>query len=262
MQRETKNIPKYMKTNTIMRILLMVAIIVMGYFCVMSVVTPIRFEEKRAQREVAVIKHLVALRTAETEFKAQKGHYTADLDSLIDFLRTAPKKEVLKEGRLNEKQLEAGLNEHKAVKIMDTAKAKAKKKQQFANDDELYAYIWANDPEVKKNGLEGFRRDTILTNLIESVYKGEYNAANIGDIIYIPFTNKVRFEAEVNNTYTTGQGIHVPLVEMRAHYNTYLADLNNQERVNLIDKEEKLDHYPGLKFGDIETPNNNAGNWE
>jgi hypothetical protein len=54
----------------------------------------------------------------------------------------------------------------------------------------------------------------------------------------------------------------VPIFEIRAHYNTYLHDLNKQELVNLIDKEQKLDHYPGLKVGSIDAPNNNAGNWE
>ena len=251
-----------MKTNIIIRICLVIAVIVMAYFCIDSVVTPIRFEEQREAREVNVIKNLVALRTAEVEFKNVNSRYTADLDSLIAFLRTTPKKEVLKEGRLTEKQLEAGLTEHKAVKILDNAKLKALKKQQFDNDDELYAYVWENDAEVKKNELQGFRRDTILTNMIASLYKGEYNEENIGEIIYIPYTDRLKFEAEVDNNYSTSQGIRVPLVEVRAHYNTYLADLDDQERVNLIDKEEKLEHYPGLKIGDVTSPNNNAGNWE
>ena len=51
-------------------------------------------------------------------------------------------------------------------------------------------------------------------------------------------------------------------MEVRAHYNTYLGDLDDQERINLVDKEVKLEHYPGLKIGDIMAPNNNAGNWE
>ena len=72
----------------------------------------------------------------------------------------------------------------------------------------------------------------------------------------------VKFEVETNNGYTTSQGIKVPIFEIRAHYDTYLHDLNNQERVNLIDKEEKLEHYPGLKVGSVDAPNNNAGNWE
>ncbi len=226
--------------KTTIRILLGLAICFLSYICVMSVVTPIRFEEKRINREVAVVKNLVSLRTAEVEFKAQKGHYTADLDSLVIFLKTAKKKEVLKEGALTDAQLEAGMTEAKAVKIIKRGNIK----------------------EIKKNGLEGFKRDTIYTNLIQSLYKGEYTEENIDEIIYIPYTDKVRYEAEVDNNYTTDKGIKVPLVEVRAPFETYLADLDKQELVNLIDKEKQLDHYPGLRFGSIEAPNNNAGNWE
>ena len=246
----------------IVRILLGLSAIALATFCIMSVLTPIRFEEKRAAREVVVVKHLIALRTAEVEFRNHNGRFTANLDSLLLFLKNEPKKEVLKEGALTDKQLEGGLTEPKAVKILDQAKAKAKRKQQFASDEELYAFVWANDKDVIKNGLQGFRRDTIYENMIETLYKGEYTAQNIDQIVVIPFANGQRFEVEVNDEYTTSQGIRVPLFEARAHFNTYLADLNDQERVNLIDKETKLDHYPGLKVGDVNAPNNNAGNWE
>ena len=80
--------------------------------------------------------------------------------------------------------------------------------------------------------------------------------------MYIPFTDNVKFEVETNNEYNTSKGIKVPIFEIRAHFNTYLHDLNKQELVNLIDKEEKLEHYAGLKVGSVEAPNNNAGNWE
>ena len=242
--------------------LLGIAAVVMAYFCVMSVVTPISFENTREARQVAVIQNLIYLRTAEVEFNREKGHFTADLDSLVLFLKNTPKKEVLKEGSLTDKQLEAGLTEHKAVKIMNAAKAKALKKQQFESEDALYAYIWANDKEVINNGLSGFRRDTIEKNMIETLYKGALTAENIDQIIYIPYTDGQRFEVEVNNSYTTSQGIRVPLFEARAPFETYLGDLNQQELVNLIDKEQKLEHYAGLKVGSIEAPNNNAGNWE
>ena len=249
-------------SKTIFRILLGLAVIVLAYFCVMSVVKPIRFEQQRAERSQYVIKNLVALRTAEIEFHHVNGRYTADLDSLVLFLRNVPKKEVMKEGSLTEKQLEAGMTEHKAVKILNQAKAKAQKKQKFEDNDALYAYIWENDRDVKSNGLQGFRRDTLYKNMIETLYKGAYNAENIAEIIVIPFSNGQRFEVEVNNDYKTSQGIRVPLFEARAHFNTYLGDLNDQERVNLIDKESQLEHYPGLKVGDVYAPNNNAGNWE
>jgi hypothetical protein len=243
---------------------LAVAAVVMAIFCVQSVTTPIKFEETRVQREVAVIKNLVDLRTAEVEYHHQKGVFTANLDSLLLFLKTAPKKEVLKEGSLTDKQLEAGLTENKAVKILNEAKKKALKNKNltFDNNDALYAYIWENDAEVKKNGLQGFRRDTIESNMIQSLYKGEYDATTIDKIVLIPFSENLRFEVEVNNDYKTSQGIRVPLFEARAPFTAYLADLNEQELVNLIDREEKLEHYAGLKVGDIYAPNNNAGNWE
>ncbi len=261
----SKTIPKEMKatnvTKWIMVALLLIAAGVMAYFCVNSVVTPIRFEEARTLREKEVIKNLVSLRTAEVEFNRQNGRYTANTDSLILFLKTATKKEVSKEGSLTDKQLEAGLTEPKAVKIINEAKKKALKKQSFASDAELYQYIWANDKDVITNGLSGFRRDTIENNLIQSLYKGAYTAQTIDKIVYIPYTDGAKFEIEVNNEYTS-KGYRVPLFEARAPFETYLGDLNKQELVNLIDKETKLDHYAGLKVGSIEAPNNNAGNWE
>ena len=249
-------------TRMIIICTLSVAAVVMAVFCVQSVTTPIKFEETRAQREVTVIKHLVDLRTAEVEFHHQKGRFTADLDSLLLFLKTAPKKEVMKEGSLTDKQLEAGLTEHKAVKILNEAKKKALKKNQFESADALYAYIWQNDKDVINNGLAGFRRDTIELNMLQALYKGEYDENTISTIVEIPFSKGQRFEIEVNNDYKTSQGIRVPIFEARAPFSSYLGDLNAQELVNLIDRETKLEHYAGLKVGDVNAPNNNAGNWE
>ena len=240
---------------------LAVAAIVMAYFCIMSVVTPIQFEETRVERESAVISNLVDLRTAELEYHHQKGCFTASYDTLLHFLKNAPKKELLKEGSLTDKQLEAGMTEKKAVKINE-AKKKALRKNNFEDNDALYAYIWANDADVKANGLQGFRRDTIESNMLQALYKGKYDETTIDGIVSIPYSNGLQFEIEVNNGYKTSQGIPVPLFEARAPFESYLGDLNKQELVNLIDREQKLDHYAGLKVGDIYAPNNNAGNWE
>lgn len=249
-------------TRNIVICVLSIAAVVMAYFCVTSVTTPIKFENTRAEREVAVIKNLVDLRTAEVEYHHQNGRFTASYDTLLTFLKTAPKKEVLKEGSLTDKQLEAGLNEHKAVKILNEAKKKALKKGQFEDNDALYAYIWENDKDVISNGLAGFRRDTIELNMLQALYKGEYDENTIDGIVEIPYSEGKRYEIEVNNDYKTSQGIRVPLFEARAPFESYLGDLNEQELVNLIDRENKLEHYAGLKVGDIYSPNNNAGNWE
>ena len=230
--------------KTVIRVLLALAICFLAYICVMSVVTPIRFENTREAREGAVVKNLVDLRTAMNEYRMQHGRYTTSIDSLVMFLREGTKKEVVKEGALTDKQLEAGLTEVKAVAMI----AKAEKT--------------GNWKDVDTNGLRGFRRDTISTPLVQALYKGEYTNETIEKIIYIPYTEGQKYEVVVNDNYFTSQGIHVPLVMVRAHYNTYLGDQDAQERVNLIDKEEKLGHYPGLCFGSEYEPNNNAGNWE
>ena len=196
------------------------------------------------------------------EYKLENGRYTDNLDSLILFLKNTPKKEVRKEGSLTDKQLENGMTEHKAAKMMEKALLKARVNLKTDVDSILYAHVWANDKEIISNGLQGFRRDTIYKNMIETLFKGEFTADNIDQITYIPYSNGQRFEIEVNNTYSTSQGIIVPIMAAKAHYKTYLSDLNRMELINLIDKEEKLEHYPGLMFGSVDAPNNNAGNWE
>ena len=90
-------------TKIILNTVLALGVAFMAVICVKSVVTPIQFEEERAVRETEVIANLISLRTAEAQFRLDKGYFTADLDSLIDYLKTAPKKEVLKEGSLSEK---------------------------------------------------------------------------------------------------------------------------------------------------------------
>ena len=230
--------------KTIIRILLGCAVAFLCFICVNSVTTPIKFEKVRAEREPAVIKNLVALRTAENEFRMQNGRFTANLDSLILFVKTGTKKEVVKEGALTDKQLEEGLTELKAVRMIQKA-------QKTGN--------WK---EVKEAGLEGFKRDTISAPLLTSLYKGAYDEKSIEEIVYVPYSNGKKYEVLVNDNYSTAQGIRVPLVEVRAAFDIWMADQDAQELVNLNDKEEQLGHFAGLRFGNIDEPNNNAGNWE
>ena len=230
--------------KTIIRILLGCAVAFLCFICVNSVTTPIKFEKVRAEREPAVIKNLVALRTAENEFRMQNGRFTTNLDSLILFVKTGTKKEVVKEGALTDKQLEEGLTELKAVRMIQKA-------QKTGN--------WK---EVKEAGLEGFKRDTISAPLLSSLYKGAYDEKTIEEIVYVPYSNGKKYEVLVNDNYSTAQGIRVPLVEVRAAFDIWMADQDAQELVNLTDKEEQLGHFAGLRFGNIDEPNNNAGNWE
>ncbi len=226
--------------KTLIKILLGAAIVLLTYLCIMSIVTPIQFDEEKARREVIVIAKLVDIRKAEVEYKDQKGVYTDKFDELIKFLKTAKKKTVLKEGALVEKQLEAGLTEAKAAAIVRKG----------------------NRQEIIANGLENFRRDTAYVSMIEALYPNKYTAENIEDIKIVPFTTDKEFVLKVDNNYTNANSIKIPLFEASVLYEVYLADLNRQEVLNKIDVQTKLTKFPGLMVGSIIEPNNNAGNWE
>lgn len=226
--------------KTIIKILLGVSILLLAYFGVMSIVTPIQFDEEKARREAIIIVSLTDLRMAEVEFKDQKGVYTDNYDELFKFLKSSKKKTILKEGSLSDKQLEAGLTEAEASKIVRSGNKKA----------------------IMENGLENFRRDTAFVDMIEALYPNKYTKDNIEKIADVPFSNNKKFELKVNNTYTSGSGIKIPLFQASTTYEDYLGDLNHQEVLNKIDLQEKLSKFPGLMVGSVDEPNNNAGNWE
>lgn len=227
--------------KTVIKILLFAAIILLSYLCINSVITPIQFEKQRESRENPVIQRLVDIRKAAIEYREQKGVYTDNFDTLFHFLRTGKKAEVLKEGALTDAQLEKGLTEAKALAIIKKGNAK----------------------EIADNGLEGFKRDTAYVNLIAAIFpNGEYNAENIEKMAIIPFSDNQKFDLKVNNDFVNPSQIKIPLFQATAHYATYLYDLDRQELINLIDRQKQLDKYPGLKVGDLDSPNNNAGNWE
>ncbi len=226
--------------KTTIKILLLVAIVALGYFVIMSVLSPIQFESERSKRERVVVSRLIDLRVAEIEFYSQMGRYTTGLDTLVDFLKTGQKKMVLKEGTLSDAQLQAGLTEAKAVEILKKG----------------------NQREIAANGLESFRRDTTLVNLLEALYNGKHTEKTIENIQYIPFTDNEHFEVELNNNFLSSNNVWIPLIEIRAPFMSFLADINRQEALNLVDYQRKLEKYPGLKVGSVIEPNNFAGNWE
>lgn len=226
--------------KTTIKILLLVAIVALSYFVIMSIMTPIKFENERSKREKVVIERLIDLRTAQMEFKDQKGRYTVGLDTLVDFLKTAKKKMVLKEGTLSDAQLQAGLTEAKAAKIVRSG----------------------NQKEIAAFGLQNFRRDTTMTNLLKALYNDKYTEKSIDDLQFIPFSEQELYEVEINNNYLSSNDIWIPLVEIRAPYKSFLTSINRQETLNLIDYVRKLEKYEGLKVGSIVEPNNFAGNWE
>ena len=221
--------------RALFNLLLLIAIGTLAYLCVTSIISPIHFNKGKEMREAMVIKQLENIRKAEIVFRNRFGHYTANADSLIQFIKYGKLPVIEKQGFLNEEQLRSGLTEKKAMKIIHSG----------------------NLSEIKKYNLEHFRRDTAYVNITDSLFEKGFSADSL---LIVPGTDKM-FELETGEIITAS-GYPVKLFEARTPYEVYLDGLDKQSIVNLRDIAEKRGKYPGLKVGSVVEINNNAGNWE
>ena len=76
-----------------------------------------RFDKELKVRNDAVVKRLIALRTAEESFKNKYGYFTASFDTLITFLKKDSLPVVMREGILTDSMIMAGIDETAAVKM-------------------------------------------------------------------------------------------------------------------------------------------------
>lgn len=125
-----------------------------------------------------------------------------------------------------------------------------KKIREQAVKERLIKIRYAEEKYRKDNGE--YAGD--FTKLI----KGGYLADSLQ---YIPFTENKQFTLSTN-VLTGKSGRQIPLMECTAGYEEYLSGLNGNSISNLIEEANNAGRYPGLKIGDVTTPNDNAGNWE
>ena len=223
-----------------LKILLVAAVVVLAYMCYKSITGPIEFNTEKELRDKAIIARLIDIRKAQIEYKNVYKTHAGNFDDLGKFLKTAKLPLVIKEGVLTDEQLEKGMTEKKAMAIINKAKKTG------------------NWKEVEKEGLMNFKRDTMWVAVTDTIYGAGFNADSMR---YVPFGNGAQFEMAIRND-TTKSGAPLHLFQAQTPYETYLSGLNAQELANLKDLQSKLGKYCGLRVGDIEQPNNNAGNWE
>ena len=227
--------------KTVFNIILAACVVGLLYLCYESIMGPIQFNKEKDAREEQIKARLIDIRKAQVEYRSlHGGRYTDSFDSLITFVKTAKLPFIKKEGVLSDDQLEAGMTEEKAMAMISKAKRTN------------------NWKEVQAAGLMNFKRDTIWVAMVDTIYGRGYNADSLR---YVPFGNGATFEMAIKED-STKSGAKFYLFEARTPYTAYLTGLNKQELDALIDMQTKLERFPGLKVGDIEVPNNNAGNWE
>jgi len=76
------------KKLTIINIALLLVAIFLAYLVFDSIRQPVEFENMRKERELTVIQSLKDIRSTQTLFKQTYNRFTADFDSLIEYVQT------------------------------------------------------------------------------------------------------------------------------------------------------------------------------
>ena len=125
----------------------------------------------------------------------------------------------------------------------------------FVNEDSIpveYAEGSLDDSLAVAMGL--IVRDTFYVAVKDSLFASNYRADSLR---FVPFTTGVEFELASSSIMTASQ-VEVQVFEASALYFDILNGLDRQLIINLNDLKE----FPGLRVGNINEANNNAGNWE
>ena len=233
--------------KVLVKVILAAAIGLLVFLCMKSIQGPIDFNKESQIRNEAVKQRLIDIRTAQVAYREVKGTYTADFDSLINFVKYGEVALLQKRGDLTEEQLEDGMTEAKAMQIINEGNLAAIKK----------AGLWD-----EQNNRPKLQRDSIFVPVIENRFNNRKNFTP-DSLAYVPYGNGAKFIMATDMLHTSS-GFSINVFEAKTPFRAYLGDLNRNELNLLIENIESMpgNRYPGMQVGSIITANNNAGNWE
>lgn len=226
-------------------LLLPAAIVLLVWLNVDSIAKPVRYENDKSAREAVAIQRMKDIRTLQEAYKNVYSRYSPTIDSLKLFYNEGKMKVVLQVGSPDDSLM----NVHTA-EVTKRLKARGVKAKDIP--EQLHQLYEAGDRNLWfAIEHEMPIKDTLFTDRSDFC---------VDSLAFIPFSggDSIYMKAEVREL----QAVRVPLFEARAPYKSLLKGLDPQLVVNTIAGKEDLDLYPGLKVGDLEKPNNNAGNWE
>jgi hypothetical protein len=198
---------------------------------------PVHFEKHKEYRKGIAVQRLKDIRELQVAYKNVNGKYTADVDSLIMFYNTGKMKVVMQIGSQDDSVAVANTKALKARK----PKIKPEEMLKLYNEGKSLVFKIENEVPVK---------DTLFSHRENFV---------IDSLAFIPFCGDSIIMA---STVKRVSGVNVPLFEASMPWKSLLKGLNNQLRINLDAQCEDQGRYKGLQVGSVDSPNNNAGNWE
>ena len=204
--------------------ILAVVIVAFVYVIYQQISTPLRFENELKVKRAQVIERIKDIRTAQRAYKSKYHKFTADFDTLANFILTE----------------------------------KLEMERKLVDEDDSVGMAMLK--KLRKKNVEKFEIAVIDTIFAPK----KLTAEDVHNLRYIPGTdNKAQFIMEAG-IITTESKVVIPVVECRAPYKMFLDTINfRQEIINKIDDDvNNFNRYPGIKFGSMEAGNNEAGNWE
>ena len=204
--------------------ILAVVIVAFVYVIYQQISTPLRFENELKVKRAQVIERIKDIRTAQRAYKSKYHKFTADFDTLANFILTE----------------------------------KLEMERKLVDEDDSVGMAMLK--KLRKKNVEKFEIAVIDTIFAPK----KLTAEDVHNLRYIPGTdNKAQFIMEAG-IITTESKVVIPVVECRAPYKMFLDTVAyRQEIINQIDDDvNNFNRYPGVKFGSMEAGNNEAGNWE
>ena len=207
------------------------------YALVSSVMEPVQFEKHKEYRKGIAVQRLKDIRDLQVAYKNVNGKYTADVDSLITFYKEGKMKVVMQIGSQDDSVAVANTKALKARK----PRIKPEEMLKLYNEGKSLVFKIENEVAVK---------DTLFNDRENFI---------VDSLAFIPFCGDSIIMA---STVKRVSGVNVPLFEASMPWKSLLRGLNNQLRINLDAQCEDQGKYKGLQVGSVDSPNNNAGNWE
>ena len=206
----------------LIQFLLALVIAALIFVVYLQISTPIRFEDEQKAREKVVIERLKDIRTAQRQFKSKYQRFTADFDTLINFV-------------LNE-QIEG------ERKIYD-------------EDDSIGM---ARLKKLRKKNVEKFPysvKDSMFKHLTpEQVAELRYIPFTNNQTQFLLDAGSLMTESKVVIPVVECKAPYIAFLDTVAYRQDIINLVDNCMN--------NLDKYPGIKFGSMEGGNNEAGNWE
>ena len=202
----------------------------------------IDFEEEQQRRERIVIQRLKDIRDLQIAYKNVNGRYVSTIDSLQRFYR---------EGTIPI-SIQIGSN-YDSLAIANTKRIKARFPRLKGEElnRKLYEYYLAGEALVFTKTFSVPVRDTLFRSRPDF---------HIDSIAFIPFSGGMPIQMVA--TIRKVQGVRIPLFEASIPYRLLFRGMHSDYVEQRIKCKNDAGRYPGLKVGDINFPNNNAGNWE